>query len=88
MWSIRIFIAQFSNRVFDKCVMQKFHASNLCMNSTMEHADDVGTIPDTYMNTNSYQSHCMDLSKELMTFAIGGPRFFKITHFWKIRHYG
>ena len=47
------------------------------MNSTTGHADNVGTIPDAYMNTNSYQSHCMDLSKELMTFAIGGPRFFE-----------
>ena len=62
---------------FDECVTQKFHMRNPCTNSTMEHADYAGPIPDAYTITNSYQSHCMDLSKELMTFAIGGPRFFE-----------
>ena len=34
-------------------------------------------MEDIYRNGNSYQSHCMDISGELMTFCVGGPRFFE-----------
>ena len=32
---------------------------------------------DVYENPNGYQTHCMDISGELMTFCVGGPRYFE-----------
>ena len=64
---------------FDKSVTQRFFSVDLCKNSTTVHISptDGTPVPDAYSNLNSYQSHCIDLSKELMTFAVGGPRFFE-----------
>ena len=64
---------------FNECLTQRFFSIDLCQNSTTVHIDPTNNMPiqDTYSNPNSYQSHCMDLSKELMTFAVGGPRFFQ-----------
>ena len=34
-------------------------------------------IDDVYGDPNSYQANCMDISGELMTFCVGGPRYFE-----------
>ena len=34
-------------------------------------------LEDIYGNANSFQCHCMDISGELMTFCVGGPRYFE-----------
>ena len=64
---------------FDECVTQRFFSVDPCKNSTTVHIDPIDNtpIPDAYSKPNSYQSHCMDLSRKLMTFAVGCPRFFE-----------
>ena len=64
---------------FNECVTQRFFSVDPFKNSTTVHNDPTNNTPilDAYSNLNSYQSHCMDLSKELMTLAVGGPRFFE-----------
>ena len=61
--------------VFDECITQRFFSIDLCQNNTTVHIDptDNMPIPDAYSNPNSYRSHCIDLSKKLVTFAVGGP---------------
>ena len=39
--------------------------------------NDDQVTDDIYGNANRYQCHCMDVSGELMTFCVGGPRYFK-----------
>ena len=62
---------------FYSCVTEKLHVNDPCPSSTRTYFDGHDEIGDVYSNANSYQSHMMDISKELMTFSIGGPRFFE-----------
>ena len=62
---------------FNSCVTQKFHVNDPCPSSTRTYFDGPDKIGDVYSNANSYQSHVIDISKELMTFSVGGPRFFE-----------
>ena len=54
---------------FDSCITQKFHMNDPCPSSTRTYFDGPDEIVDVYSNTNSNQSHVMDISKELMTFS-------------------
>ena len=57
---------------FYECVTQKFHEGN----------PDSGLffdleLQDIYDEPNSYENSMMSASGELMTFSVGGPRFFE-----------
>ena len=63
---------------FDECVTQKFFDTNPGQASLISYRDENNNVMgDIYSNANSYQCHCMDISGELMTFCIGGPRYFE-----------
>ena len=63
---------------FDKCVTQKFFDEDPGKGSLTLYRDKNNhVIEDIYGNSNSYQCHCMDITGELMTFCVGGPRYFE-----------
>ena len=63
---------------FDECVTQKFSDTDLGQASLISYRDENNNIMgDIYSNASSYQCHCMDISGELMTFCVGGPRYFE-----------
>ena len=66
------------NGFFDACVTQKFYDINLSEGIFIAHQNgEDQIIEDVYGNPNGYQTHCMDISGELMTFCVGGPRYFE-----------
>ena len=66
------------NGFFDACVTQKFYDRDPSIGILMVYCNENNQIiDDIYGNANSYQCHCMDISGELMTFCIGGPRYFE-----------
>ena len=68
------------NGFFDSCVVQKFYTRDPCPSTLTlyRNADDM-IIEDVYVNLNGYQSQCASISGELMTFCVGGPRYFQNT---------
>ena len=66
------------NGFFDSCVVQKFYTRDLCPSMlTLYRNDDNTIMEDVYGNLNGYESQCASVSGELMTFCIGGPRYFQ-----------
>ena len=62
---------------FDECISQKFYLKDPSDGLLIRYRDDVNNIiEDAYGNANGYQSHVMDISGELTTFCVEGPRFF------------
>ena len=61
--------------LFDECVIQRFHDENP---DTTEARFHKPSLDDVYDFENSYANRQMELSKELITFSVVGPRFFKI----------
>ena len=59
---------------FDECVTQKVYSKNPDPDTNRYH--DL-SIVEPYDEENSYIGHMIALSKELVTFSIGGPRFFE-----------
>ena len=63
---------------FYACVTQKFYSVDpspgylICNRNAQNQV-----IDDVYGDPNSYQANCMDISRELMTFCVGGPRYFE-----------
>ena len=63
---------------FDECVTQKFYDRDLSESTLIVDRDENDDIMfDIYQDVDSYLSRCMDRSNELMTFSVGGPRFFE-----------
>ena len=63
---------------FYSCVVQKFYTRDLCPSTLTLYRDaDDMIIEDVYGNLNGYQSQCTSISGELMTFCVGGPRYFQ-----------
>ena len=63
---------------FDECVTQKFFHRNPDNGMLITYRNENNQlVEDIYSNVNSYQCHCMDISGELMTFSVGGPRHFE-----------
>ena len=63
---------------FDECVTQRFFDRDLPSGTLIQYCDENNQVleVDIYAHENSYQCHCIDISGELMTFSIGGPRHF------------
>ena len=79
--SIRSFVLFLPNSIlgfFDTCVTLKFYLRDPSEGSLIKYRNENNVLmEDIYGNSNSYQSHCMDMLGELMTFCVGGPRFFE-----------
>ena len=59
---------------FDKCVTQRVYSKNPDPDTYRYH--NLNVI-EPYDEGNSYVGHMMALSEELVTFSVGGPRFFE-----------
>ena len=59
---------------FNECVIQRFHNENP---DTTKARFREPSLDDVYDFENSYANRQMELSKELITFSVGGPRFFE-----------
>ena len=75
-----VLLANNKSSFFDECIVQHFHhsttvnAANLRLPSAMEFRDIYDLTNDEW-NPVTYQHSQMNMSGELMTFAVGGPRF-------------
>ena len=71
---------------FYSCITQKFHVNYPFPSSTRTYFDGPDEIGDVYSKANSYQSHMMDISKELMTFPLVALDFLKTILCLRILH--
>ena len=73
-----VLLANNKSSFFDECIVQHFHsttvnAANLCLPSVTFR--DIYDLTNDEWNPVTYQHSQMNMSGELMTFAVGGPRF-------------
>ena len=75
-----VLLANNKSSFFDECIVQHFHSSttvnaaNLRLPSAVAFRDIYDLTNDVW-NPVTYQHSQMNMSEELMTFAVGGPRF-------------
>ena len=74
-----VLLANNKSLFFDECIVQHFHsttvnAANLRLPSAVAFRDIYDLTNDAW-NPVTYQHSQMNMSGELMTFAVGGPRF-------------
>ena len=64
---------------FNECVTQRFFDRDPDAGKLIQCHDENNQVleVDIYTHENSYQCHCIDISGELMTFSVGGPRHFE-----------
>ena len=65
---------------FYSCVVQRFFFIADPSPSTLtvyRNAEDNAIVEDVYGDLNGYQTQCASISGELMTFCVGGPRYFQ-----------
>ena len=66
------------NGFFDACVTLKFYSVDPSHRYLIHHWNAQNqVIDDVYGDLSSYQANCMHISGELMTFCVGGPRYFE-----------
>ena len=73
-----VLLANNKSSFFDECLVQHFYSTtvnpaNLCLPSITFR--DIYDLRDDELNLVTYQHSQMNMSRELTTFAVGGPRF-------------
>ena len=73
-----VLLANNKSSFFDKCIIQHFYSTTVSpttLRFTSMVFRDIYDMTDDLVNPATYQHSQMNMSRELTTFAVGGPRF-------------
>ena len=74
-----VLLANNKSSFFDECLVQHFYSTTVNpvnLRLPLITFRDIYDLRDDELNPVTYQHSQMNMSRELTTFAVGGPRFF------------